>query len=167
MKTKFSSIKNNTFYLTVVAAIFLSQEIFAQTGCPVGVQAGGAQCLPDDQSAAPPRPTGEWIKTWGALVSSNQAHGAWSSKGKFTENEARQDALNRCFSTGASDCSVDATYFNQCIAVAGAGGRGIYTNTGKDEATASKRAVGDCQKKSATQCSALFAECTDSVFRKY
>jgi Domain of unknown function (DUF4189) len=146
---------------------FFSLDSFAQTRCPVGGQAGSAQCLPDDEGAASPRPTGEWIKTWGALVSSNKAGGAWSSKGKFTEGEARQDALNRCYSTGASDCSVDATYFNQCIAAAASDEIGVDFNTGKDKDIAGKRALSDCKKRSSSQCSIKFTECTDPIFRKY
>ncbi|WP_242004176.1 hypothetical protein [Xanthomonas sontii] len=48
---------------------FLPTALFAQTRCPVGAQAGSAQCLPDDEASAPSRPTGEWIKTWGGIAS--------------------------------------------------------------------------------------------------
>ncbi|MFC3656834.1 DUF4189 domain-containing protein [Xanthomonas hyacinthi] len=154
-------------FFLIFLLYFSPLSSFAQTRCPVGGQVGSAQCLPDEDGAAPPRPTGEWIKTWGALVSSNKAGGAWSSKGKFTENEARQDALNRCYSTGVSDCSVDATYFNQCIAAAASNELGVDFNTGKDEGIAGKRALSDCEKRSKSICSVKFTECTDPIFRKY
>lgn len=142
-------------------------DVSGQTRCPVGVQAGSSQCLPDEESAAPSRPTGEWIKTWGALVRSGEGHGAWSSTGKLSKDEASQDALNRCYSTGASDCVVDATYFNQCIAVAGSSEPGINFNTGKDVDTAGRRVLADCQKRSKAKCFVQFTECTDPIFKKY
>jgi hypothetical protein len=161
--------KNFIGYLFFIFSLlyFFSFNVFTQTRCPVGAQVGSAQCLPDEEGGGAPRPTGEWIKTWGALVSSNKAGGAWSSKGKFTENEARQDALNRCYSTGVSDCSVDATYFNQCIAAAASDDIGVDFNTGKDEGVAGKRALSDCERRSKSQCSVKFSECTDPVFMKY
>jgi len=154
---------------TIIAVSTLAAPLtlLAQTRCPGGTQAGSAACLPDDPGSAPPRPTGEWIKTWGALVRSNQKVGAWSSKGAFSESDARQEALNKCAAVGASDCVVDATYFNQCVAVAGSREPGININTGKDQATAGKRALDDCQQKSSSTCSVVFSECTAPVFRKY
>jgi Domain of unknown function (DUF4189) len=161
---------NNKIFciLIFVSTIFFPLSVVGQTRCPVGTQTGSAQCLPDDEgSAAPPRPTGEWIKTWGALVRSNQGHGAWSSTGKLSKKEASQDALNKCYSAGFSDCIVDATYLNQCIAVAGSNEPGINFNTGKDEDVAGKRVLADCQKRSSSQCSIKFVECTNPIFRKY
>lgn len=151
----------------VVLACSFSLGVSGQTRCPVGTQAGSAQCLPDDEGSAPPRPTGEWIKTWGALVSSNQGHGAWTSKGKFTEDEARQDALGRCHSTGLSDCTVDATYFNQCVAVVTSAQRGGSIVKAKSESIAKKAALKDCQKRGNSQCTVEFSDCTDPFFRKF
>ncbi|WP_425612374.1 DUF4189 domain-containing protein [Xanthomonas translucens] len=160
-------MKYRTAYtIIVVATLAAPFTLFGQTRCPVGTQAGSAQCLPDDD-ATPSRPTGEWIKTWGALVRSNQRGGAWSSQGAFSESDARQDALNKCSATGASDCVADATYFNQCIAVAASNEPGVNINTGKDKATAGKRAVADCGKISSSQCVVVFSECTEPVFKKY
>lgn len=156
-----------SFCLLLSAGYFVSVSAVAQTRCPAGAQAGSAQCLPDDEAVAPFRPTGEWIKTWGALSSSNSVHGAWSTKGKFSEEEARKDVLNKCSNAGGADCTLDATYFNQCIAVAGSSDTGVNTNTGANESVASQRALSDCQKKSAAKCSVVFSDCTTPFFRKY
>jgi len=45
----------------------------AQTACPVSTPAGSATCGPSPASGgeiAPPapRPSGEWLKTWGAIA---------------------------------------------------------------------------------------------------
>lgn len=142
----------------------------AQTACPTGVAAGSAACLPDDNGGGGgDYPTGRWIKTWGAFVSSNSAHGAWTSTQAFSKQEAIDVALRKCRQiTGANDCVVDVTYFNQCAAVAGVpNGVGVYSNTGKDERIAKARAVTYCQKETGKKCEAMFAECSDPVFEKF
>ncbi|WP_029413382.1 DUF4189 domain-containing protein [Paracidovorax oryzae] len=161
-------MKAAVFLAVWLAAVMGAIGAAAQTRCPSGVQAGGAQCLPDDEAAAPPRPTGEWVKTWGAMVSSNAGRGAWTSSGKTTEEAARQDALGKCRATGVRDCVVDMAYFNQCAAVAGAnGGKAGSIDTGKDESVASQRAVESCEKKAGSKCSVLFVECSRPLFVKY
>ncbi|WP_234384294.1 DUF4189 domain-containing protein [Paracidovorax avenae] len=101
-------------------------------------------------------------------MSSNQAGGAWSSKGRDSEEDARQDALKRCQAQGASDCKVDATFFNQCIAVSGSTAqRGVFTNTGKNKEVAGSRALKDCQDSGRANCAVVFAECTEPYFVKH
>ncbi|WP_082028731.1 DUF4189 domain-containing protein [Xanthomonas sacchari] len=157
-----------TLSITLIAAMCLLPLVaLSQTRCPVGVQAGSSQCLPDDENSGPARPTGEWIKTWGALVSSNQGHGAWTSKGKFIEDEAVQDALGRCKATGVSDCNVDSTYFNQCVAVVSSVQRELSISKGPSESIAKKVALKDCQRRGNSQCAVEFSDCTDPIFKKY
>ena len=105
------------FITYILFFLFLSFEAGAQTACPVGVAAGSAQCLPDSESSSQPsRPTGEWIKTWGAIASSSNGD-VGSSTGKFSEQEAKDNALKICANLGNSDCKVMFTYKNQCVAV--------------------------------------------------
>lgn len=150
----------------------LTQGSFAQTACPVGVAPGSPQCgqgAADDLPAPPPRPAGEWIKTWGAIAGSVQGDQGWSSNGKYSENDAKQDVLNRCNSSGATDCKVDLTYFNQCVAIAvpakGGGKGSIFT--GKDEEVASSRALDKCHSGYGSRCTVSFTDCTRPVFKKY
>ncbi|UYK68185.1 DUF4189 domain-containing protein [Xanthomonas sacchari] len=148
--------------------LFLSFGAYGQTRCPVGAQAGSAQCLPDDAVYAPPRPTGEWIKTWGALISSNTAQGAWTSKGKFSKDDAINDALGRCQATGAPDCHIDSTYFNQCVAVVGSPDKlGLSISKAKNESIAKNAASADCQQRGGQQCEVKFSDCTEPFFRKF
>ena len=160
----------NKIVCTIIAfsALAAPLTLSAQTRCAVGTPTGSAGCLPDDAGSAPPRPTGEWIKTWGAVVNSAKKNEGWSSVGKFSEEDARNDALNKCSASGANDCSVQATYFNQCLAIAvPRGGGSGNSSTGKDEATANKRALSNCTETNGSQCSILFTECTNPFFRKY
>ena len=152
--------------MIAIATLAAPLTLFAQTRCPVGTPTGSAGCLPDDAGSAPPRPTGEWIKTWGALAASNEARGSWSTSGKFSEEDARQDVLNRCHETGASDCGVIATYFNQCIAAVGSSESGITIGKGRNEAVAADAALKECRRRGG-DCAVKFSECTDAFFKKY
>lgn len=145
----------------------------AQTACPSGVGPGSAQCGPDSGTSrgysAPPRPTGYWIKTWGAIAGSVRGNEGWSTAGQFSEREARENVLLKCTSSGATDCTVDMTYFNQCVAMAVAptlrAKGSIFT--GEDEQTASTRALESCEKRHGEPCKVTFTQCTDPVFNKY
>ncbi|PBP86167.1 hypothetical protein CCL22_02315, partial [Pseudomonas syringae] len=94
---------------------------FAQTACPGGVAPGSPQCGPDSGTSradsAPARPTGEWIKTWGAIAHSRTTGEPGSAVGKLSEGEAEQAALRQCAIEGTSDCKVSLTYYNQCAAL--------------------------------------------------
>ncbi|MBN6113739.1 DUF4189 domain-containing protein, partial [Xanthomonas bonasiae] len=101
------------------AGFFLSAPLFAQTRCPVGVQTGSTQCLPDDEISAPPRPTGEWIKTWGGIATSPNAKGGGGgvSSGQSSKENAEDVALQNCKNTtGMENCKIDFVYKNQCVA---------------------------------------------------
>lgn len=153
-----------------LAAVLNAGFAPAQTACPTGVAAGSAACLPDDSGGGGDYPTGRWIETWGAFVSSNSAHGAWTSTQAFSEQEAIDVALRKCrqIRSGAKDCAVDSTYYNQCAAVAGIPNAvGFYTSTGRDERTAKSNAVTYCQSKTRKKCESIFAECTNPVFEKF
>ncbi|WP_191091337.1 MULTISPECIES: DUF4189 domain-containing protein [Xanthomonas] len=147
---------------------FLPTALFAQTRCPVGAQAGSAQCLPDDEASAPSRPTGEWIKTWGGIASAPNGEGGVSS-GQLSKADAENVALQNCRATGAGQCKVNFVYYNQCVALAyPVGSAGGFFRTGKTIDEAVKLAVVDCEREMVGhQCKIKVNECTDPVFRKY
>lgn len=98
----------------------LASGAFAQTRCPVGTLPGNIKCLPDDVGVGEreaSRPTGEWIKTWGALASSPETGDSAASVGKLSRDDAESEALTTCSRNGAEDCRVDFVYRNQCVAV--------------------------------------------------
>jgi Domain of unknown function (DUF4189) len=155
------------------AGFFLSATLFAQTRCPVGGQAGSSQCLPDDEGAAPPRPNGERIKTWGAIATSPNAKGGGGgvSSGQLSKEDAEDVALNNCKSTtGMENCKVDFVYNNQCVAFVSL--MGGYKNFIYGAATvekAVKLAEADCKAfvKGQQSCMVKLAECSEPVFKKY
>ncbi|WP_274508133.1 DUF4189 domain-containing protein [Xanthomonas campestris] len=170
---KRQSMKAIIFSILLILTSLLPIVSVAQTACPVGVVPGSPQCGPDSgtsrgDSVAPPQPTGRWIKTWGAVVGSDEGKQGWTSTGKLNEEAAKQDALQKCFATGVHDCRVDMAYFNQCVAIAmPVNGGSSSIVTGKDEQVASGVALDRCKKKSASTCSIFFTECTEPFFEKF
>ncbi|WP_244150051.1 DUF4189 domain-containing protein [Xanthomonas sacchari] len=155
-------------FIQAFLMVFFCFNASAQTRCPVGVKMGSAQCLPDDNEAAPPRPTGEWIKTWGAIAAASNGD-IGSSTGKFSEQDAKDNALRICENFGNSDCKIMVTYKNQCVAVVKAadgriGGK-IVTAGGEDEAR--KDALNQCKKTSGAECSVVGTDCSKPYFKKY
>ncbi|MET0548325.1 MAG: DUF4189 domain-containing protein [Xanthomonas sp.] len=141
----------------------------AQTACPTGVTAGSAQCLPDsDASSGAGRPTGEWIKTWGAIATASNGD-VGSSTGKFSEQEAEDNALRLCSNFGNSDCKIMITYKNQCVAVvkAAEGRTGGKVVTGGSEEKAKSEALRQCKKSSGAECSVVGVDCSKPYFKKY
>ncbi|XDF34843.1 DUF4189 domain-containing protein [Paracidovorax avenae] len=157
----------------LAASCLFSFAAFAQTACPSGVVAGSALCGPSgDGEEAPPRPTGKWIKTWGAIARSSSSGDVGSSTGKFTEEEAREGAVKVCANLGNSDCTAVFTYYNQCVAVVDsqklASGRVLRRITSAGSiASAQDLALEQCRKAGGTECKVIGTDCTKPYFHKY
>ena len=94
----------NIFYAACVTSLLSVLQAQAQTRCPMGVQAGSMQCLPDEPQGggnAPARPTGEWLKTWGAIARSDSTGEAGTAANKLSEDEAREVAIHQCALRGS------------------------------------------------------------------
>lgn len=144
----------------------------AQTRCPIGAQAGSMQCLPDDpqgggQNNSAARPTGEWIKTWGAIATSRALGEAGTSANKLSEDDARAAAIYQCALGGATDCEVHLTYRNQCAAFASSQSAGTYFQAAETEKIAIKLAKSNCDKNSESECKVRYSGCSDPIFHKY
>ncbi|AVS75770.1 DUF4189 domain-containing protein [Paracidovorax cattleyae] len=157
----------------VAVCCLISFGAFAQTACPSGVAAGSALCGPSGGGEeAPPRPTGEWIKTWGAIATSSSSGDIGSSTGKFSEEEARQGAMQLCTKLGNSDCVVSHTYRNQCVAVVDSSKSTSGRAIGKiisavSIPAAQERALEDCRKAGGTECKVRGTDCTKPYFHRY
>ncbi|MFB8950306.1 DUF4189 domain-containing protein [Xanthomonas arboricola] len=149
-----------------------SIEAFGQTACPAGVAPGSPQCGPDSGTSRgvtptpPPRPTGEWIKTWGAVATSESGDSGVSS-GRITKDQAENDAIASCEGLGSGTCKVSMAFFNQCVAAADSGqGEGSIFSAASIR-QASRLAMSQCEKKSRRQCRITLSKCTDPIFKKY
>jgi len=159
--------------MIALAALVAPLTLFAQTRCPVGTPTGSPACLPDDEGSAPPRPTGEWIKTWGAIATSPNAKGGGGgvSSGQLSKEDAENLALLNCKNTtGLANCNVDFVYHNQCVAfVSLIGGYKSFIYGAETVAKAVKLAKNDCEAVASGQqsCMVKLAECSEPIFKKY
>ncbi|MCC4635326.1 DUF4189 domain-containing protein [Xanthomonas dyei] len=147
----------------------------AQTACPVGVAPGSPQCGSDsgtsrgDVPLPPARPTGEWIKTWGAIVNAEDSSEAWASTGKLSKGDAEADAVDQCQVAGFHGCAVTFTYRNQCVALAspasnqGRAGVAAAPDTGLAE----NDAMSMCKKQGGAGCSVIYKDCTKPIFKRF
>ncbi|WP_288359114.1 MULTISPECIES: DUF4189 domain-containing protein [Gammaproteobacteria] len=172
------------------ATFFLAGVAHAENGCPPGqlpAQANGAitSCTPIpsgyyQREAPPPRPSGKWVKTWGAIAMgyTDSATTFGVTKGKLSEAEAQTDALMRCGSRGLKNCKIVLKYHNQCAAVAEPHIDGSPYSDGRlsfaGSATipeASSRALSDCKKNNRSTpkavCEIIYTACTEQIFEKF
>jgi hypothetical protein len=176
-------------YWTVLLLIASIASAQAEEGCPPGqipAQAGGGvtSCGPisagyyQQQQPAASRPSGEWIKTWGAIsigsIDSITNYGV--TTGKLSKSEAEQDSLRRCASHGEDNCKVLVSYRNQCVAltepqVNGLPSGVVSASGAATIAKASDISTADCKNKNKNtpqaQCKILYTACTDPIFHKY
>ncbi|WDM77340.1 DUF4189 domain-containing protein [Xanthomonas sp. NCPPB 1638] len=158
--------------IILVFLICIPVYAFAQTACPVGVAPGSPQCGPDsgtsreDIPAPPPRPTGEWIKTWGAVATADNGDAGYS-KGRLTKEEAEDVAMLKCRDLAGMQCEIALTFHNQCAAIASSGsGEGSITG-GPSLDDVESRAKKSCKKKSGRDCEIVMSTCSDPIFKKY
>ncbi|WP_239687053.1 DUF4189 domain-containing protein [Xanthomonas nasturtii] len=171
MKNKAVMMNLPQLVLCIFSFFILCPSLNAQTRCPIGTQMGSMQCIPDTpdmrgQQAPPPRPTGEWIKTWGAIARSNSTGEAGSAVGKFSESEAQQAATEQCALGGAKDCEVRLSYQNQCAALVSSNSQSFYHSSVSKKA-AIKSASKSCEASDTGSCKVIYSECSEPFFRKY
>ena len=176
----------STFLLVLAIAIAsASFGVHAEGNCPPGYYPIGGQgvqgCAPipsagnSSSSAAPvrsaPVPTGEWIKTWGAIAASKATSDAGVSTGRFSRQDAEREALGKCSDRGARDCAVSFTYFNQCVSwviPSGRSGKGQSgIGSGPTPEVAKEGAAKSCKNDEAGSCVEFYANCTEPYFKKY
>ncbi|UKE52484.1 DUF4189 domain-containing protein [Xanthomonas translucens] len=157
----------------------------AEQGCPPGqlpAQSNGnmSSCGPippgyyQQQEAPAPRPSGKWLKTWGAIASDDDGGSIGVSKGKLKKVDAQNDALSQCKSVHGKECKVEFVYENQCTAIAepyldDKPIEGVISFTGgptKD--VAGSDALSSCKKNNANaSCRIMYTACSEPIFEPY
>ena len=166
----------------MIAFLLLGNTALAEGNCPPGYFPIGGQgvqgCAPMGGSSGqgsaglpppPPSPTGEWIKTWGALAKSRDSDLVGASNGERTKALAERVAVERCSAEGASDCRVNFTYMNQCMAYAiPVSGRGMaMLSKGPSRKDAHAEALKHCRDDSGAKCDITYSACSEPIFRKF
>jgi hypothetical protein len=177
-----NSIKN----LLLLAFVFLAAlgDARAEQGCPPGqipAQAGGSMtsCGPipagyyQQQQTASPRPSGEWIETWGAIASDGGDNLGVSTE-KIKKSDAINDAMSKCSALSQKKCSLAFSYKNQCSAIAEPhNGENAISGMlsfagGPSKEIASGDALSSCRKEnSGAECRVIYAACSEPIFKKY
>jgi hypothetical protein len=170
------SLRCSVLY-AVLAMVTLSCPtlVKAEGGCPQGQYPIGGQgvqgCAPIPSGggvAAPARPSGKWIKTWGAIsLSPDGASGA--AAGRLSKSEAVRDAIAVCANSGGRACAASFTYKHQCAAAAVPGtGEGGTSFAGSPTIEQSKKMVLErCEAKGGLNCRVVYSECSEPVYQSY
>lgn len=141
---------------------------------PIGGQGvGGCAPIPGGDSGAnattAPRPTGRWLKTWGAIATAPSGD-AGASTGQSSKGAAEKEAISQCARGGASDCRVTMSYKNQCAAMVTPSSierGGAVTWRAETEALATKLAMDECTKRGSAGCKVFYSACSDPIFQEY
>ncbi|WP_238692198.1 DUF4189 domain-containing protein [Xanthomonas arboricola] len=158
----------------------------AEGGCPPGQYPIGGQgamaCtpLPQDNNQQQARPSGKWIKTWGAIamgsIDSVTSYGV--TTGKLSKAEAEADALSRCGSHGETNCQIGLAYKNQCAVVAEphvndkpfSEGYSAFIGASTVQ-KASDIALNKCNQTnrefSGSKCAIVYSACSEPIFEKF
>jgi hypothetical protein len=123
---------------------------------------------------SPPRPTGEWIKTWGAIAEGKSKpgySGIGRVTGELTKEEAEARALGDCRLFGGSECVVLVAYYDECVAVVdgpeGTTVGGAFA-TGPSMKVAGVRALSYCSKRNnGADCKIDYIRCSEPTFKRY
>lgn len=164
---------------------FAVSSAHAEGACPPGMYPIGGQgvqgCAPipgsqgggggaPSSTPMPPRPMGEWIKTWGALASPSEGKQGGASVSELTEGAARRKALENCERQGGGRCKVDFVYQNQCVSAVSSPelvSTGTKYVSAATEEEATQAALQDCKAAGGTQCKSIYSACTIPFFKKY
>ncbi|ATS87133.1 MULTISPECIES: DUF4189 domain-containing protein [Xanthomonas] len=171
----------------IFSALCAAGTAKAEQGCPPGQYPIGGQgvaaCAPipqENSTEQQSRPSGKWIKTWGAIamgsVDSIFSYGV--TTGKLSKSEAEKDALNRCASHGEKNCKIGLAYKNQCAAIAEPKVNGKPFSTGLSNfvgagttAEASNVALERCKADNrptpGVECKIIYEACSEPIFKAY
>ncbi|WP_414649837.1 DUF4189 domain-containing protein [Dyella sp.] len=147
---------------------------FAWGQCAPGVQsAGNPSCIPQDRQESPiyqgdrgalgnqsTQPAQVYADRWGAVVIDNHSGQIGVSVDHTSKSDAVGEAMDNCTQTGSKSCSVAATYYNQCVAVAWSK---TYhsTTTAAYKNDAEKKSLNGCASgSSGAECKIIYSDCS-------
>lgn len=177
------SMKLLARFVVIGIAILGTNVVFAEGGCPPGMYPIGGQgvqgCAPipgaqggagsSVSAPAPPRPTGEWITTWGALAGAVEGKQGGASVSELTERAARRKAIEDCEKRAGGRCKVEFVYHQQCVAAVVSELESTGTKYVSDATVeaATEIALDDCRKAGGKQCRSIYSACAVPYFKKY
>lgn len=174
-KLAFSRVGWGALWLLLMVGF--CSNVLAEGRCPPGQypigddRAPGCAPIPagGDTAGSEPRPTGRWIKTWGAIAISGATGDSGAAMGKRSKGEAERAAIANCSNDGARDCKVSYTYKNQCVALVSPSSASESSTAGRGptKEKASEMAMKVCTDRGSAGCKLLYSECTDPIFEAF
>ena len=148
----------------------------AEGRCPPGSYPIGGQgvggCAPIASGGGAPqeaRPTGRWIKTWGAIATSSTGEVGVAIE-KLSKSDAAKEAVSQCVKLGGRDCKMAQAYKNQCIALISpttSERGGSVISSAETEQVATQLAMKTCTTRGSAGCSKLYSACTKPLFESF
>lgn len=157
--------------LAVLLIIFcglFSARVSAEGGCPPGQYPQNGQgvhaCIPipGNNQNTPNTPIGDvWIPGWQAIATDTPKGILGTATHKLTQETAEQAALGDCKEKGGSDCRLEASYGNGCLAMV-TGAKYLRVRSGSSKEAAEKHAMKDCEA-SDSSCTVYYSDCSFPV----
>jgi len=153
--------------IALLALLQMPQAANAEGGCPAGQypqQGQGWQtCVPipgygDGQSQTPSIPKEQWVSKWQAVVTDASKGALGTSTGAASRDEAIQLATSDCRGKGGSECELQITSANGCVAMA-VGNTKLDLEGGATKEIAEHSAVQACGRKD-TNCTIYYSACS-------
>ncbi|MET0889157.1 MAG: DUF4189 domain-containing protein [Stenotrophomonas maltophilia] len=182
MRESSSEMKRFVISLFFLLAFAVVEAAYAEGNCPPGFYPIGGQgvqgCAPIPGAAGagsssvtpePPRPTGEWIKTWGGLAGAIGGAEGGAAVGAKSKDEASRLAIQNCEKSSGRTCKVEFVYFNQCAVavVSSLASTGTQYAGGPTIEAATTTALNACRSKGAKQCRTIYSACSEPIFRAF
>ena len=133
--------------------------VYAQN-CPEGMVPEGGQgvasCAPSGNYA---EPRGHWVNAWGAIATDVSKGAVGASYNQPDEDQAKMAAVNNCASNGGSNCKIEITYGNSCVAML-QGDNGYTTARAETIDKAIKIGMKSCSSAGINNCIARYTSCS-------
>lgn len=144
----------------------IQQQQWQQEQNRLGYQAAQNAAAAQQIPTPPPRPSGEWINTWGAVADGNNGRGG-VAVGQMSKSAAENEAVNQCARGGGANCKPTLAYENQCVVIASGQTSNLVQSAGSID-RAKDLAVPECSKRNnGSICEIVYSACSDPIFRSY
>lgn len=145
--------------------------VHAENGCPPGFEPTGMAPSPQDpvacrpiqrnneQQTTPQPPAPIWVSQWGAVATDAKKGILGTAANIQSKSEAERIAISACQSKGGSECNMNLSYDNECVAmVSGAKGYNVNADTTVVKAVAA--GMKTCSADGDVDCHAYYTECS-------
>jgi hypothetical protein len=153
-------------FLLLMILLF-SQTVFAENGCPDGMQPFQNQgepvatCQPIPGYAGnqgPVQPQGHWVSRWGGIAV-DKNNGFFGVANNFANKRlAKKSALSKCKANGGKECEFKLAYYNQCAVIAW-GDSSYFVQSKETIEAAAMLALPKCNE-STSNCKIVYSGCS-------